>query len=139
MMYADENTGAGHSGLMIGARLGMLGVSTLIIGKSEWIGDSWRKRYYRLVLHDPCWMNARPYFAYPTNWPIYASKDKMADFLEVRWLTMWYGKDSMLIPLIVLCECVRVECLESDGGRSLNMGQEREEVDCSTRTNRRRN
>ena len=92
--------GAGHSGLMTAARLGMLGISTLIIDKGERTGDSWRTRYHNLVLHDPCWMNAMPYLPYPPSWPasfptagpdfttnnffqIYASKDKMADFFEV--------------------------------------------------------
>ena len=70
---------------MVAARLGMLGVPTLIVDKGERIGDSWRNRYHRLTLHDPCWMNVMPYLDYPANWPVYASKDKMADFLEVSW------------------------------------------------------
>ncbi|KAL3428141.1 flavin-binding monooxygenase-like protein [Phlyctema vagabunda] len=74
--------GAGHCGLMTAARLGMLGVKTLVIDKQSRVGDSWRKRYHHLTLHDPCWMNAMPYLAYPTNWPMYASKDKLADFME---------------------------------------------------------
>jgi cation diffusion facilitator CzcD-associated flavoprotein CzcO len=76
-------TGAGHSGLMTAARLNMIGISNLIIDRQKRSGDVWRTRYHKLVLHDPCWMNAMPYLAYPSNWPIYASKDKQADFLEV--------------------------------------------------------
>jgi NAD(P)-binding Rossmann-like domain len=37
--------GAGHSGLDIAARLGMLNVRTLVIDKNERVGDNWRKRY----------------------------------------------------------------------------------------------
>ncbi len=43
---------------MIAARLGMLGVSALVIDKNARTGDSWRLRYHDLVLHDPCFMNA---------------------------------------------------------------------------------
>lgn len=84
--------GGGHSGLMIAARLKMLGVEALLIDKSERTGNSWRKRYHNLVLHDPCWMNALPYLNYPPNWPIYASKDKMADFLEVSGISVGKGR-----------------------------------------------
>ena len=65
--------GAGHSGLMTAARLGMLGVEALIIDKQERSGDSWRTRYHDLVLHDPCWMNAMPYLPYPPSWPVSSS------------------------------------------------------------------
>jgi hypothetical protein len=37
--------GAGHSGLDIAARLGMLEIRSLIIDKNERVGDNWRKRY----------------------------------------------------------------------------------------------
>jgi hypothetical protein len=37
--------GSGHSGLNIAARLGMLGVCTLVIERNERVGDNWRKRY----------------------------------------------------------------------------------------------
>lgn len=47
--------GAGQAGLSIAARLGQLDVDTLVIERNERIGDSWRKRYRSLVLHDPVW------------------------------------------------------------------------------------
>ncbi|KAG4436068.1 hypothetical protein IFR05_008458 [Cadophora sp. M221] len=72
--------GAGHSGLMLAARLKMLGVSALVVDRNQRTGDSWRLRYRDLVMHDPCWMNAMPYLKYPPSWPV-APKDKMADFL----------------------------------------------------------
>jgi hypothetical protein len=45
--------GAGHSGLNIAARLGMLDIPTLIIEKNERVGDNWRKRYKTYVEHCP--------------------------------------------------------------------------------------
>ncbi len=65
--------GAGHSGLMMAARLKMLGVSSLIVEKNLKTGDTWRLRYHDLVLHDPSWMNAFPYLNYPPSWPVSAS------------------------------------------------------------------
>ncbi|KAE8452527.1 hypothetical protein EG329_000430 [Mollisiaceae sp. DMI_Dod_QoI] len=88
--------GAGHSGLMIAARLGMLGVSALVIDKNARTGDSWRLRYHDLVLHDPCFMNAMPYLPYPPSWPILAPKDKMADFIEA---TLSYYESSLELNL----------------------------------------
>src|SRR5215470_16489146 len=37
--------GAGHNGLAVAARLGALGVSTLVIDRAARVGDTWRKRY----------------------------------------------------------------------------------------------
>jgi phosphoglycerate dehydrogenase-like enzyme len=45
--------GAGQSGLGVAANLKVLGVDTLVIEKSERVGDNWRKRYEALCLHDP--------------------------------------------------------------------------------------
>ncbi|RDW68309.1 hypothetical protein BP5796_08966 [Coleophoma crateriformis] len=82
----DEPTvlvvGAGHCGLMAAARLEMLGVKCLIIDLQKRGGDMWRNRYHNLCLHDPCWMNKMPYFPYPANWPLFASKDQIAGFME---------------------------------------------------------
>jgi putative flavoprotein involved in K+ transport len=37
--------GAGHSGLNIAARLGMLDILTLVIERNPRVGDNWRNRY----------------------------------------------------------------------------------------------
>ncbi|KAJ5175079.1 uncharacterized protein N7482_000956 [Penicillium canariense] len=74
--------GAGQGGLTAGARLKMLNVDTLIIDQEDRIGDSWRRRYHQLVLHDPVWFDALPYLNFPSNWPIFTPKDKLADFFE---------------------------------------------------------
>jgi len=74
--------GAGQAGLTAAARLKMLGVSTLIIEKNKAVGDSWRKRYDHLVLHDPVWYDHLPYYPFPESWPVFSSKDKIADWVE---------------------------------------------------------
>lgn len=87
--------GAGHGGLGLAARLGCLGVDTLVIDHSPRIGDSWRNRYDSLVLHDPVWYDHLPYVPFPASWPVYSSKDKLADWLESYASTMelnvWTG------------------------------------------------
>ena len=45
--------GGGQAGLEIAARLKYLDVPTLVIERHTRIGDSWRKRYDALSLHDP--------------------------------------------------------------------------------------
>lgn len=74
--------GGGQGGLALGARLRRLGVPTIIIDKNARPGDSWRKRYKSLVLHDPVWYDHLPYLPFPDDWPIFTPKDKLADWLE---------------------------------------------------------
>ncbi|MCF8482099.1 MAG: NAD(P)/FAD-dependent oxidoreductase [Rhodospirillum sp.] len=75
--------GGGQGGIALGARLKQLGVPTLIIEKNERAGDSWRKRYKSLCLHDPVWYDHLPYIPFPDNWPIFTPKDKVGDWLEM--------------------------------------------------------
>ncbi len=74
--------GAGQAGLMIAARLKMLNVPCLIIDQNERVGDNWRKRYRQLVLHDPIWYDHMPYMPFPSHWPIFTPKDKLAEWFE---------------------------------------------------------
>lgn len=74
--------GAGQGGLAVAANLRLMGVDTLVLEKSERVGDGWRKRYHALVLHDPVWADHLPYLPYPESWPIYTPKDKIADWFE---------------------------------------------------------
>ena len=74
--------GAGQSGLMAAARLGQLNISTLVVDKSERVGDVWRKRYRSLTLHNEICMNHFAYMPFPDTWPVYIPKDKLADWLE---------------------------------------------------------
>ncbi|MEO5614143.1 MAG: NAD(P)/FAD-dependent oxidoreductase, partial [Cypionkella sp.] len=75
--------GGGQGGIALGARLKRLGVPTIIVEKNERAGDSWRKRYKSLCLHDPVWYDHLPYIPFPDNWPVFAPKDKVGDWLEM--------------------------------------------------------
>ena len=75
--------GGGQGGIALGARLRQLGVPTIIVERNERPGDSWRKRYKSLCLHDPVWYDHLPYIKFPENWPIFSPKDKIGDWLEM--------------------------------------------------------
>jgi putative flavoprotein involved in K+ transport len=75
--------GGGQGGIALGARLRQLGVPTIIVEKNDRPGDSWRKRYKSLCLHDPVWYDHLPYLPFPPNWPVFAPKDKIGDWLEM--------------------------------------------------------
>lgn len=91
--------GGGQGGIMLAARLKQLGVPTIIIEKNAKPGDSWRKRYRSLVLHDPVWYDHLPYLPFPANWPVFTPKDKMGDWLEayvsLMELTYWGGTEAV--------------------------------------------
>ena len=60
-------------------------------------GDSWRKRYKSLCLHDPVWYDHLPYLPFPDHWPVFSPKDKIADWLEmytkVMELNYWHSTE----------------------------------------------
>ena len=74
--------GGGQGGIALGARLRQIGVPAVVIDKHERPGDQWRKRYKSLCLHDPVWYDHLPYLPFPDNWPVFAPKDKIGDWLE---------------------------------------------------------
>ena len=74
--------GAGQAGLTVAARLKQLGLESLIIDSNARIGDNWRRRYHQLVLHDSVWFDHMPYLPFPSNWPKFTPKDKLADWFE---------------------------------------------------------
>lgn len=74
--------GGGQGGIALGARLKRLGVPTLIVERNGRAGDSWRKRYKSLCLHDPVWYDHLPYLPFPDHWPVFSPKDKLGDWLE---------------------------------------------------------
>ncbi|MEM8648687.1 MAG: NAD(P)/FAD-dependent oxidoreductase, partial [Pseudomonadota bacterium] len=53
-----------------------------IVEKNDRPGDSWRKRYKSLCLHDPVWYDHLPYLPFPDHWPVFSPKDKIGDWLE---------------------------------------------------------
>lgn len=75
--------GGGQGGIALGARLRHLGVPTIIVERNDNPGDSWRKRYKSLCLHDPVWYDHLPYLKFPDTWPVFAPKDKIGDWLEM--------------------------------------------------------
>lgn len=85
--------GGGQSGLMMAARLGQLDVDTLVIEKTEHIGDVWRNRYHSLLLHNEICMNHFAYLPFPDTWPVFIPKDKLADWMafyaEAMELNVW--------------------------------------------------
>ena len=74
--------GGSQSGLGIAASLNTLGVDTLVIDKHERVGDAWRKRYHNLTLHNEVWVDDMPYMPFPSNYPVYIPRDKIANWLE---------------------------------------------------------
>ena len=100
--YADRDpavlvVGGGQAGLAIAARLGVLGVDTLIVDREERVGDNWRRRYHALTLHNQVQVNHMPLMPFPPNWPTYIPKDMLADWFEtyVRALELnfWTGTE----------------------------------------------
>jgi len=87
--------GGGQAGIILGARLRKLGVPAIIIEKNARAGDSWRNRYKSLCLHDPVWYDHLPYMPFPDDWPVFAPKDKVGDWLEmytkVMELNYWHS------------------------------------------------
>ena len=75
--------GGGQGGIALGARLRQLGVPHVVIERNERPGDSWRKRYKSLCLHDPVSYDHLPYLDFPKNWPVFSPKDKIGDWLEM--------------------------------------------------------
>jgi cation diffusion facilitator CzcD-associated flavoprotein CzcO len=85
--YADRDPevlviGAGQAGLALAARLGQMGVDTLLVERNPRVGDNWRQRYHSLTLHNEVWTNSLPYLPFPDTWPTFVPKDKLAGWLE---------------------------------------------------------
>ncbi len=75
--------GGGQGGIALGARLRQLGVDHVVVDRHARPGDQWRSRYKSLCLHDPVWYDHLPYLPFPPNWPVFAPKDKVGDWLEM--------------------------------------------------------
>jgi putative flavoprotein involved in K+ transport len=91
--YTDRDptvlvVGGGQAGLSVAASLVLIGVDTLVIDKYPHIGDSWRKRYHSLALHNVTDLNHLPYLPFPENWPSYLPKDMVGNWLEIYAQTM---------------------------------------------------
>ena len=85
--YADSDptvliVGGAQAGLAVAARLKQLGIDALIVEKWPRIGDSWRKRYHSLALHNSTLVNNLPYLPFPPTWPTYIPKDMLGMWFE---------------------------------------------------------
>ena len=89
--------GGGQAGLTTAARLGQLGIDTLIVDRWPRVGDNWRRRYHALTLHNQVHVNHLPYMPFPPNWPVYIPKDKLANwfesYAEAMELNYWTGTE----------------------------------------------
>jgi len=89
--------GGGQAGLSIAARLGQLGIDTLIVDRHARVGDNWRTRYHSLTLHNEVHVNHLPYLPFPPTFPVYIPKDKLANwfeaYVESLELNFWTGTE----------------------------------------------
>jgi cation diffusion facilitator CzcD-associated flavoprotein CzcO len=86
-LYTDRDpevlvVGSGQAGLSIAARLKQQNIDTLVVDKNERVGDNWRNRYHSLKLHNQTHVNHLPYMPFPSTWPTYIPKDKLAGWFE---------------------------------------------------------
>jgi len=102
LAYEDRDpavlvVGAAQAGLMVTARLTLLGVDTLAIDRDARLGDSWRKRYHALTLHNETRVNHFPYMPFPRSWPVFIPKDMLANwfeaYAEAMELNVWTGTE----------------------------------------------
>ena len=111
--------GGGQGGIALAARLKRLNVPALVVEKNARAGDSWRKRYKSLCLHDPVWYDHMPYIPFPDHWPVFSPKDKIADWLE------------MYVRVMELDYWSSTECLNArpvDGGWHVDVLKEGREM-----------
>ncbi|UPW02885.1 NAD(P)/FAD-dependent oxidoreductase [Rhodococcus pyridinivorans] len=113
--------GGGQGGIALGARLRQLGVPAIVLDKYDRPGDQWRSRYKSLCLHDPVWYDHLPYMPFPDNWPVFAPKDKIADWLEM------YTK-VMEVPYWSKSECTSASYDEATGEWTVNVLRDGEPV-----------
>lgn len=89
--------GAAQAGLSVAARLAQLGVDTLVVDRVARIGDSWRRRYHALTLHNETRVNHLPYMPFPRSWPVFIPKDMLANWFELyaeaMELNVWTGTE----------------------------------------------
>jgi putative flavoprotein involved in K+ transport len=74
--------GGGHAGISVAVELNRIGLSALVIDREQRIGDNWRLRYRGLKLHNKTPVNHLRYLPFPSTFPDYIPKDKVANWLE---------------------------------------------------------
>ncbi|KAH8587808.1 hypothetical protein B0O99DRAFT_526247 [Bisporella sp. PMI_857] len=99
--------GGGQNGLALAARCKALGMDSLIIERSDEIGDVWKKRYEYLSLHFPHWADDLPYFPYPKHWPSYTPAQKQGVYMQ------WYAS---ALELNVWCKSSVISVQQGEQG-----------------------
>ena len=61
---------------------GASGSTALVVDRMARIGDNWRLRYRGLKLHNKTPVNHLRYLPFPSTFPDYIPKDKIANWLE---------------------------------------------------------
>nr|VWO94807.1 FAD-binding monooxygenase BOA2 (EC (Botcinic acid biosynthesis cluster A protein 2) [Ganoderma boninense] len=87
-------------GLQVAARFKRMNIPTLLIERNARVGDNWRERYPTLTLNTIRRHHTLLYEPYPSGWPEFTPRDKLADWLEhyaaAQNLAVW--TDSELAP-----------------------------------------
>jgi putative flavoprotein involved in K+ transport len=73
--------GAGPTGLAAAAALKERGVETVLLERSDAIGESWRRRYERLHLHTVRWLSGLPGLPIERSAGKWVAKDAYAEYL----------------------------------------------------------
>ena len=113
--------GGGQGGIALGARMRQMGVPSIVVDKHERPGDQWRNRYKSLCLHDPVWYDHLPYLPFPENWPVFAPKDKIGEWLE------FYTR-VMEVPYWNSTTCLSAQFDEKDGRWTVELDRDGEKV-----------
>lgn len=74
--------GGGHAGISAAVELKRIGLTALVVDREQRIGDNWRLRYRGLKLHNKTPVNHLRYLPFPSTFPDYIPKDKIANWLE---------------------------------------------------------
>ncbi|ETI25130.1 hypothetical protein G647_04502 [Cladophialophora carrionii CBS 160.54] len=74
--------GAGQAGLTLAAQLKHMGVKALLVDRLPRLGDFWRSRYETVRTHTPIYTDHYPFLKFPTTWPRWLERDKIADWME---------------------------------------------------------
>jgi putative flavoprotein involved in K+ transport len=115
--------GGAQAGLSIAARLNQLGVDTLVVEKWPRIGDSWRKRYHSLALHNSIHLNHLPYMEFPPTWPKYIPKDMLGNWFEfyadAMEINCWTGTEFVSGAWDEKARCWTAVLKRDDGGERI--------------------
>ncbi|KAL4257773.1 hypothetical protein AB1N83_011051 [Pleurotus pulmonarius] len=74
--------GGGQAGLIVAARFKQMNLPAIVLERTPRVGDVWRNRYPTLTLHTPRSQHQMLYQPFPSTWPRFTPKDKLADWLE---------------------------------------------------------